>query len=855
MRTSIGENVPLVGGSPSYFDNLKDYLPQPPVLYFAEPNGERKYPYKHHSDGTTDFNESRPVFAKLTVDTPLIRPSRWTDDADPGGSSHGCENAERADPLFLRLSNPHDLAEFVTHRGGPLMELIGHLHSKWEECYGNSQLMGMRQSWGFDEEPSCTGRYVFAAVYFVAHLAQIYACKNLECERRRQALDAAAPACGWPAFRTVVVAVLSCWMPNFVYILQEVIGFASIDSDRFVCLDMDRMVDVCRWGARVTYGATFNEQARTKQGPRAQPPGDGSLVGHGPQQSAYTPTSWRMSTENPSVCGYGEKYMAISHVWSDGTGAGMKSPGQVNRCLLEYFLDLAKGEGCDGLWWDTISIPTEKEARRMAINCMLKNYEEATVTLVHDQEGWTAAKLFASRNHAIKVVFKNPDPAGPSLVKDLDHDILAWDPKSIDANLLADSTAVEGVGLYRAKHMLDDANKVPKLGHFIATDIIRRLRAGAGLESIPDAVIPGRSLVSSIRDLIMILRSRTTSWVRDRLIIPGLMCLPSLDSNSTGPEITRQLLLRFGAVFISDLFHGEVPITSHGPWSWCPPSVFDFGVSRSSVPRHRSGLSYVDRSGVIRGEFSAFSLTDNDFVIPQSSHPATVSRISNALLNRKKCLLLTSDDQSHLSCEWIGCVYLGSTRHLGDTSDPPHWGFQKSPSQFRVRDQSLLNSNRLIFLFGHDLDGNGRPMPAMTPQHLFYTVLDMDRGRLGPLHNRQWILTTGRGSREESDARDVLNDSERPEYLTCTVQLDPWVDIEENFISAALVDAVNIQAAVYVRQNRQPCESNHELSGECHGTVELPWSFPIVSPGQLPSSAIYFTLDFTFCKKTMHCSS
>ncbi|KAK4495828.1 hypothetical protein PRZ48_013096 [Zasmidium cellare] len=148
--------------------------------------------------------------------------------------------------------------------------------------------------------------------------------------------------------------------------------------------------------------------------------------------------------------------MAVSHVWSDGTGVGRKSPGTVNTCLFAFFAELAAQLDCTGIWWDTISLPTDQVARREAMSTMLWNYEYASVTVVHDEElteleykddgspavalllspwftrGWTAAELFASRGHPVKVLFKNPDPSGPPLVlKDLDTDILAFDTWSV----------------------------------------------------------------------------------------------------------------------------------------------------------------------------------------------------------------------------------------------------------------------------------------------------------------------------------------------------------------------------------------------------------------------------------------
>ncbi|KAM3549187.1 hypothetical protein ARSEF4850_008994 [Beauveria asiatica] len=121
-------------------------------------------------------------------------------------------------------------------------------------------------------------------------------------------------------------------------------------------------------------------------------------------------------------------YMAISHVWSDGTGTGTWKAGQVNECLYQFFHSIAERFGCEGIWWDTICIPEEKKARQNAIHRIQNNYQGAAITLIHDcflrkwpwdpetacfgilmspwfSRGWTALELAKSRKrvrHALQ---------------------------------------------------------------------------------------------------------------------------------------------------------------------------------------------------------------------------------------------------------------------------------------------------------------------------------------------------------------------------------------------------------------------------------------------------------------------
>ncbi|KAL5040858.1 hypothetical protein BDW71DRAFT_201832 [Aspergillus fruticulosus] len=141
-------------------------------------------------------------------------------------------------------------------------------------------------------------------------------------------------------------------------------------------------------------------------------------------------------------------YMAISHVWSDGTGTGAWPAGHVNRCLYNFFATIAEYFTCEGMWWDTICIPREKAARSAAIRRIQSNYQDARITLVHDcflrnwewQEGneeaacfailmspwfsraWTALELAKSRK--VKIIFGGRLGGWP-VIKDLDEEILA----------------------------------------------------------------------------------------------------------------------------------------------------------------------------------------------------------------------------------------------------------------------------------------------------------------------------------------------------------------------------------------------------------------------------------------------
>ena len=253
-------------------------------------------------------------------------------------------------------------------------------------------------------------------------------------------------------------------------------------------------------------------------------------------------TVW--SLDGHSMIDQSRPYMAISHVWSDGTGAGQWPHGEVNECLYRYFKGIAVQFRCEGIWWDSICIPSERAASAKAIKKIHTNYESAHITLVHDcflrnwkwdretacfailispwfSRGWTALEL--AKSYKVKVVFQGP--VGP-VFKDLDEEILA---KPGDNSRLQE-----------------------------ASKIIRRLREG----------------VNSINGLLKILRPRDTSWPRDRPIISALLAGIRIPPSGEQQSIYKRILTDIDQPLIShgQIFHNS-STTSEG--SWCPSNLFN----------------------------------------------------------------------------------------------------------------------------------------------------------------------------------------------------------------------------------------------------------------------------------------
>ncbi|KAF3933742.1 hypothetical protein ABW19_dt0206451 [Dactylella cylindrospora] len=359
-------------------------------------------------------------------------------------------------------------------------------------------------------------------------------------------------------------------------------------------------------------------------------------------------------------------YVAISHVWSDGTGVGLQPVGQVNKCLFDYFAGLVKGLGYNGIWWDTISIPSDREARHTAISKMHDNYSNAAATILHDRyladfywtedgspclallfspwitRGWTALELLKSTN--MLVIFKGPD--GKPVLKSLKDDVLA-------------KTAYHST---RA--------------HWMASTIIRRLCAFDE---------------DDLSDLMAILKPRTTSWEGDRIMIAALLAgLEDIPKNLMEMDITKLVINKMYQLNRPSLLHGKVTITDTGGWSWCPRSLYEMPLETYG-DFAEAGLGsqpcLVDKDGVLVGRWHYRGLTAEEVAegrILSVSRDMTVIRRTKDALNRwQNCLLLRETNRGgsgigflvipvNKTHESIYCKFMGAVH---DVSPKPAEGY------------------------------------------------------------------------------------------------------------------------------------------------------------------------------------
>jgi ankyrin repeat protein len=358
------------------------------------------------------------------------------------------------------------------------------------------------------------------------------------------------------------------------------------------------------------------------------------------KDAAETGKSTVWTLDGRSTLKFSLPYMAISHVWSDGTGTGAWAEGEVNKCLYTFFQGIANQFQCEGIWWDTLCIPREKAARNKAIQKIQSNYQDARITLVHDcflrnwkwtnaeaacfailmspwfSRGWTALELAKSRK--VKVVFNGSH--GP-LIKDLDEEILA--------------------------KATDPANDPKPSSHEETTKMIKSLRKG----------------ITELDDLLKVLGPRFTSWPKDIAIISGLLVGTKVAPEDGQQDVLQQdiyksILRKIGKVSSRHLFHNSATM-SRG-FSWCPTNLFNMPIANSTASLH------IEENGNVTGTWKLIRIDDNltERYNFEGRHPLIQARLNRALRCKKdKCVLLAES-----GAESIARALLVETWVENDTS-------------------------------------------------------------------------------------------------------------------------------------------------------------------------------------------
>ncbi|RSL72609.1 hypothetical protein CEP53_001069 [Fusarium sp. AF-6] len=336
------------------------------------------------------------------------------------------------------------------------------------------------------------------------------------------------------------------------------------------------------------------------------------------------------------------KFMAISHIWLDGTGSSINTEaGTVNECLFEFFTSVAQREGCEGIWWDAICMPSDRKKWAEEISRMHQNYSNAEFTLVHDLQlanfewtddgspclalalsawftrGWTALELRASKK--VKVLFKAPAqqhggqtvPEAGFMFQYNGNREYRYVLKDLDDDILASGKSI-----------------FTRPAHQEVSLVIQTVRGRA------------QGDLTKLNQLMLAMKNRHTSWGRDRMIITSLMADPrGLESGLTAPEITKKLLVEHVTrITPHSLLHGNMTMCSSGPWSWCPPVLLDLAEDEEGY----DSFLTITPNGELTGTWATKTLTKEELakLSPVGSHPSTVIRIKRYLTAPKEVLIL-----------------------------------------------------------------------------------------------------------------------------------------------------------------------------------------------------------------------
>ncbi|KAH8689732.1 hypothetical protein GQ44DRAFT_833103 [Phaeosphaeriaceae sp. PMI808] len=388
----------------------------------------------------------------------------------------------------------------------------------------------------------------------------------------------------------------------------------------------------------------------------------------------------------------GESYVALSHVWSDGTGVGREDQGSVNSCLWKCFASVATTLKCDGIWWDAISVPLDPKVRGLALSRMHTNYADAKCTVVHDRfllglewkssenaclalvmspwftRGWTALELAMSSNVQVLFKSKSDDPMKPD-IRDLETEILASDPGTASG------------------------------AHWLASCAIRRLRGS----------------VSRLSDLLAILRPRSTSWVRDRTVIAALLtAIPNLNLALNESEITQSLLKHLRLVPHQVLLHGRPTMSDLGGFSWCPTTLDDMPIEIGHKSGEGDEMLVVESDGSITGSWLARPVSPPDVrkgrLQPHGSDISVIVKVEAALFNWKSCLVLYQGYQSDgpallvttvgvdakdVSDPIVDCRYVGAVRDFRQSHERGIINIAKwtGDQDFRTAEQKAMDDD------------------------------------------------------------------------------------------------------------------------------------------------------------------
>ena len=165
----------------------------------------------------------------------------------------------------------------------------------------------------------------------------------------------------------------------------------------------------------------------------------------------------------------------------------------------------------------------------------------------------------------ISVIYQGPNNVRPYALKNLDTDVLADHPAYFSR------------------------------GHLVASSLIEQLR---------------EQPFNNIRDILKVVRTRSTSWSRDLLIVAALLTghKPNVNDPNFIALITRDIIRGLVVIEESVLYHGHATMTEKGGWSWCLMNLLDVQLRTKDT----FDEVYVDEQGAVTGSWKYCLLSKED---------------------------------------------------------------------------------------------------------------------------------------------------------------------------------------------------------------------------------------------------
>lgn len=315
-------------------------------------------------------------------------------------------------------------------------------------------------------------------------------------------------------------------------------------------------------------------------------------------------TAWQLN--GAATIEEGLRYIAISHVWSDGTGTGSWDGLKVDRCLYHFFRKIAREFECEGIWWDTVCFPSKKELRAKALSNMHNTYEKAEITFVHDcflrNLPWTNAET------ACIAILMSP-----------------WFSRGwTDLELQNWGGGGEGEGcLQRRLRSIDKrfGGRYPRSGRKVS---VRHELARNAISNL------NKCSVGTVNDLLILLGSCHTSWGRDMAIISGIIVGADIKETRHQQVIYQAVLQKIKRICHANLFH-NMPTISNGS-SWSPIRLFDMPIS---PPNTRNKLN-INEYGEVVGKWKELQLTNDleKFYVWNGVHPLIEVKLRSCQKNQ-----------------------------------------------------------------------------------------------------------------------------------------------------------------------------------------------------------------------------